>query len=125
MIPSLRLKPHYGIKRAKILTEFSPIDILMKISKATGVHIIFIAGKSQKRKYVIVRQYYCYYSWLYTRHSLKEIAAQIGGRDHSTIIHGRDTIADLLMFDKKTKADIANLDKLFSGYKVIRKIPSN
>ena len=55
-----------------------------------------VQSKSRKREIVLARQLYCFYMCFYTKLSLKRIGETIGGRDHTTVIHSRQTIIDLL-----------------------------
>jgi site-specific recombinase XerD len=57
-----------------------------------------IQSKSKKRTIVTARQFYCYLCKMYLnkKKSLKEIGNEIGGRDHTTVLHSNQVISDLL-----------------------------
>lgn len=44
-----------------------------------------------------------------TRHSLEEIGAYFGGRDHSTVLYGVDKIRKLVQTDLAARAEIESL----------------
>ena len=60
--------------------------------------------KSRKREIVQARQLAMYFAKNLTNSSLAVIGAQIGNRDHSTVLHACKTVADLLQTDKQLKA---------------------
>ena len=70
-----------------------------------------ILGKSRKREHVVPRQIFCYYAArLFTRATLREIGAYIGGRDHSTVLHSKQMVQDMIDTDK----DFAKFTLIFS-----------
>jgi len=54
-----------------------------------------MSAKSRKREDVEGRQVAQYLLATYTQMSLKAIGQKFGGRDHSTVIHSRDTVRDI------------------------------
>jgi chromosomal replication initiation ATPase DnaA len=75
-------------------------DILVVVSKVTKVEMQMITSKSRKRNYVQARQIYSWLAWYYTTKSLVKIGEPIGGRHHTSIIHGRDSVNDFIQYDK-------------------------
>ena len=53
-----------------------------------------LRSKTRKKHVVEVRQIAMYLSTELTDLTLKAIGLQFGGRDHSTIIHGRETVSE-------------------------------
>jgi len=67
--------------------------------------------KSEKRDRPIAfpRQVLMYLLRVELRLSLSEIGEILGGRDHTTIIHGVDKITELLPMSDRLRDDIANI----------------
>lgn len=76
-------------------------DIVQTVSLATGVQVSQMLSKSRKREKTIARHFVCYYACYKNLGSLAWIGKRLGGRDHSTVIHGRDNIVDLLEIKDK------------------------
>jgi chromosomal replication initiation ATPase DnaA len=68
------------------------------ISNVIGIPVSKIRCKRRKREYVIGRHLFFYFSWKYysKMFSLKTIGAVCSKCDHTTVIHGKSTIMDLL-----------------------------
>ena len=45
---------------------------------------------------------------------LTDIGSYLGGRDHSSVIHGQQSISKFLEFDKKTKRDYAAIVQMLN-----------
>jgi chromosomal replication initiation ATPase DnaA len=58
-------------------------------------------GKSRKRELVIARHLFFYFSRTILRKTLFDIGLFAGGRDHTTVLHGCQTISDLIKTDDK------------------------
>ncbi|MCW8941585.1 MAG: chromosomal replication initiator protein DnaA, partial [Gammaproteobacteria bacterium] len=50
-----------------------------------------------------------------TNHSLPEIGAAFGGRDHTTVLHGCRKIAELRESDNKINEDYKNMIRVLSN----------
>lgn len=68
-------------------------------------------SKSRKKEFVIPRQVGIYLSKNHTTLSLKSIGLYFGGRDHSTVIHSIESVQDMIVTDKKFKAQLTELQK--------------
>lgn len=53
-----------------------------------GIRPIHIKGASRKRDVVMARQFICYWATRRTAFSLPQIGRLLGGRDHTTVLHG-------------------------------------
>lgn len=73
--------------------------------------------KTRKREVVVVRQVISYVSQQFTNDSLESIGAAVGGKDHSTMVHSRKTIEDLLETDKSFKEKITPIISYFQDIK--------
>jgi chromosomal replication initiator protein len=45
--------------------------------------------------------------------SLKKIGDELGGRDHSTVIHAKNTVADLLLTDQHFRTLFKTIENKF------------
>lgn len=71
--------------------------------------------KTRKREIVQARQIAMYFSKSMTKHSLASIGAQIGKKDHATVLHACRTVNNLMDTDKKFKNYVKEIEKkLFS-----------
>ncbi len=68
-------------------------------------------SKTRKREIVQVRQIAMFFSKQHTKLSLASIGAQIGGKDHATVLHACKAVNDLVDTDKKFKTLIQDIDK--------------
>ena len=51
-----------------------------------------------------------------TSMSLPEIGDAFGGRDHTTVLHAKRKVEELVRNDSKTKEDYLNLQRLLGGW---------
>jgi hypothetical protein len=72
-------------------------EIALIVSEASGISIFQMKGKSRKREIVIARQAVCFLASKYFM--LREIGDYLGGRDHSTVIHSRNLVEDMLFMN--------------------------
>jgi len=102
----------YSVYRANISKpkpKLSLKTIMMEVVNHTHIQHELIASKSRKGIIVRARFYYCYIAWITGGYSLNEISTLVGFRDHTTIMHARDTVMDNLTYEKRTIADISEL----------------
>lgn len=97
-----------GNFRVALAAHIEPIlsneldGVIGVVCEETGVEIGRIRTKTRKREVVIARQLLVYYGRLWCGLSYSELGGLIGGRDHTTAIHSRATIEDLI--DSKDEA---------------------
>ena len=96
--------------------EITPSLIINVVAEHFGVSIEDIVSKKRNKEIVIPRQVYMYLCRELTDVSLDNIGNNIGGKDHSTVMHGIE----------KIKEDINNNEELRNKIAIIRKkiIPS-
>jgi chromosomal replication initiator protein len=71
-----------------------------------------IKGKRRFRHLVNARHMFCYLvKKNMPQSTLKEIGAYLGGRDHSSIIHGQQNTTSFLTFDKAVQRDYQQIIK--------------
>ncbi|MDX2189487.1 MAG: chromosomal replication initiator protein DnaA [Bacteroidota bacterium] len=88
------------------------IDFIHKsITDFFKVTLEDVKSKSRKKELVIPRQVGIYLAKNYTTLSLKTIGLYFGGRDHSTVIHSIETVEDMMVTDKKFKAQMIEIQK--------------
>lgn len=81
--------------------------IINYVSQEMNVTTVHMKSHSRKREYSEARQIAQYVLCMYTSMSLSAIGRYFGGRDHSTIIHARDTVRDLMRSDRKFREKCA------------------
>ncbi len=80
-----------------------------------------LRGKSRKKEIAYARMIAMYLMTELTEHSLKAIGGLFGGRDHSTVIHARDTIAEQRKTeDVQTVAALNDLERRLSLGPIVR-----
>ncbi|MCI1779408.1 MAG: chromosomal replication initiator protein DnaA [Bacteroidales bacterium] len=89
---------------SKIVNDHKPQVSLDTIRKVVcsyfGISQESIASKTRKREIVQARQIAMYLGRSLTKTSLASIGSQIGGKDHATVLHACNTVADLIDTDK-------------------------
>jgi len=68
-------------------------------------------SKTRKREIVQARQVAMYFSKNLTKSSLATIGAQIGGKDHATVLHACKTVNNLIDTDKRFRTQITEIEK--------------
>ena len=96
--------------------EITPSLIINVVAEHFGVSIDDIVSKKRNKEIALPRQVYMYLCRELTDVSLDSIGSNVGGRDHTTVMHGVD----------KIKEDINNNEELRNKITIIRKkiIPS-
>ncbi len=84
-------------------------DILYKVCDYFEINEIDIKSKNRTRAIAFPRQIGMYLTKQILNYSLQEIGSIYGGRDHSTVKHSNDKIAELYINDKNTKKIIDQL----------------
>ena len=69
-------------------------------------------SKTRKREIVQARQIAMYLGRNLTKTSLAAIGAQIGGKDHATVLHACNTVTDLIETDRNFKQYVTDIEKL-------------
>ncbi len=71
-----------------------------------------LLSKTRKRQIVQARQIAMYMSRTLINCSLSTIGAEIGGKDHATVLHACTTVSDLMSTDKSFKQYVTDIEKL-------------
>lgn len=87
-----------------------------KIEKAVcdyfNITIDDLLSKTRKRQIVQARQIAMYMSRNLMNCSLSTIGAEIGGKDHATVLHACTTVSDLMATDKVFKQYVTDIEKI-------------
>jgi chromosomal replication initiation ATPase DnaA len=75
--------------KSRGVTKFS--TIMLRICRALDIRKDELLSNRRNREVVMARHAIMYWACRLTRMSLPEIGRRLGGRDHTTILHGRDT----------------------------------
>ena len=70
-----------------------------------------LAQKTRKREIVQARQIAMYLGRTLTKSSLSSIGAQIGGKDHATVLHACNTVQDLIDIDRNFRQSVAEITR--------------
>lgn len=90
--------------------------IMDKVCAYYNLPMKLIKGEKRDKPIALPRQILMYLLKSKTNLTYEEIAANIGGRDHTTIIHGVNKIAGLLETDLRLKAEV---DKIVDSLTVL------
>ena len=71
-----------------------------------------LLSKTRKRQIVQARQIAMYMSRSLINCSLSTIGAEIGGKDHATVLHACNTVNDLMATDKIFKQYVSDIEKM-------------
>lgn len=97
-----------GVEERKINVP----EILEAVSRYYNIEEADIVSRKRKRAIVQARQVVMYLSKELTEASLAAIGAEMGGRDHSTVIYADRAIRDLLDTDTKFQAELKEIRDL-------------
>ncbi|HDD24025.1 MAG TPA: chromosomal replication initiator protein DnaA [Chloroflexi bacterium] len=90
-------------------TPPTPEQILEEVAYHFGLDITALQGRSRNRSVARPRQIAMYLIREETGESLPRIGALLGGRDHTTVLHGYERIAELIEEDTNLRRDILTL----------------
>ena len=88
------------------------VDFIQKvICEHFNMPVSSLQAKTRKREIVQARQLAMYFAKNLTTFSLASIGAQIGNKDHATVLHACKTVTNLLETDKDFKLQFGEIDK--------------
>lgn len=91
--------------------EVTPQLIINVVSEHFGINSLDVIGQKRSKELVFPRQIVMYLCGEMTTESLQNIGKALGGRDHTTIIHGQKKIASELKTDDSLKSTVDILRK--------------
>ena len=80
-----------------------------------GISEDILLSKTRKREIVQARQIAMYLSRSLTSTSLSSIGAQIGGKDHATVLHACNTVGDLMDTDRSFRGYVHDIERLLNS----------
>ncbi len=123
----ISLTAHAMVKKGDITFELAKAKVdqfvskpkadltVPKIVKITAdyfsISVDAIHSKSRKREIVQARQIAMYFAKKYTKLSLAAIGAEIGKKDHATVLYAAKTVSNLAETDKTFKTYLSEIDK--------------
>ncbi|KRL47384.1 chromosomal replication initiator protein DnaA [Lacticaseibacillus manihotivorans] len=84
-------------------------QIQQVVAKYYSVTVSELKGKKRVKQIVMPRQIAMYLSREMTDSSLPKIGAEFGGKDHTTVIHAHEKIAEQMGLDEQLKTEIIEL----------------
>lgn len=100
--------------RALIANTRDVDSIIKAVSERYDIPFKDLASKTRKREVVYARQVAMTMLHRYSRISLKNIGIKFN-RDHTTVIHSKNTIQDLIDTDDMVKQDVKQMEYLIIG----------
>lgn len=85
------------------------------VSEYFNVKKELIQSASRKREIVQARQVTMYFIKKHTELSLSQIGAQVGNRNHATVLHACNTIKNYSEVDKSFRSDLDEIDRLLTS----------
>jgi len=129
----ISLLAHATLVKEEITFEFakSKIDNLAKKPKKEitikhiqkvvcdyyNISIDAIQSKNRKREIVQTRQIAMFFAKKFTKYSLSTIGAEIGGKNHATVLYADKVIKDQMSYDKTLKSQVDDIEKRIETYK--------
>lgn len=89
-------------------------QVVLAVAATFGVPVAAVKGRRRDKEVVVPRQVAMYLMRHETGASLAEIGAELGGRDHSTVIHGCEKVAAALARDARLGEYVAAARQLLA-----------
>ncbi len=93
------------------IRNVSITDIIEVVTRHFDVRLADLQSKRRSQSITVPRQICMYLARSLTRHSLEEVGGHLGGRDHTTVMHACNKIADAKQSDPKMQSLLAELTK--------------
>ena len=92
--------------------EVTSASIISAITSYYRISKSDLVGKSKKKEIVIPRQICCYLMCELLSLPLVSIGKELGGRDHTTIIHSRDKVEEMCRINDKIAKDVDDIKNI-------------
>jgi chromosomal replication initiator protein len=96
-------------------TQLTPQGIIDCVAQYYGVSVQDMKGKGRDKGIVIPRQVAMYLIREETTVSLEQIGQLLGGRDHTTVMHGWDKISSALDQDHQLRNEVLEIRSILYG----------
>jgi chromosomal replication initiator protein len=90
-------------------------EVLASVARHFGMSIEALGGKSREHGVAWARQVAMYLLREETPASLLQIGQQLGGRDHTTVMHGYSRVSKALLMDERARGDVAAIRASLRG----------
>lgn len=92
-------------------------SIMRAVCRHYGVEWSHLKDRSRNKRICLPRHVLCYMAYMHTGLSMPQIARQLGRKDHTTVLHGRDKIREMLLVDDVLIATVKLIEfEVFAGY---------
>jgi chromosomal replication initiator protein len=93
-------------------------DIINAVAQHYAIDERVLKGRGRSRNIVVPRQVAMYLLREETESSLVEIGNALGGRDHTTVMHGCEKIAEEINTDSRLRGEVLEIrETLYGGRK--------
>jgi chromosomal replication initiator protein len=96
-------------------SQLTPPSIIASVAKHFGLSHDEMTGKSRDKSIVVPRQIAMYLVREETSASLEQIGQLLGGRDHTTVMHGWDKIGTAVQEDHQLRNDVLAIRSMLYG----------
>lgn len=103
-------KAAIGDPMAKAAAEPTLHVIVSAVTEYFGVRVPDVQSKRRARSVAVPRQVCMYLARKHTRHSLEEIGAYFGGRDHTTVMYSVEIVEERRKTDRDFDLQVTALD---------------
>lgn len=93
----------------RTLPQLTIETIQNSVAKNFAIDSRMLADKTRRQEIVVARHVAMFLCTELTQHSLKTIGMHFGGRDHSTVIHARETVIDEIKHDKALETRVTDI----------------
>ncbi|MCP9369649.1 chromosomal replication initiator protein DnaA [Lentilactobacillus kefiri] len=98
-----------GLKLSKDNRQLSIVDIQNKVASYFHISISDLKGKKRMKSIVMPRQIAMYLAREMTSNSLPKIGKEFDGKDHTTVIHACNKIAEIIKLDSDLRKEISDI----------------
>ncbi|RPI88582.1 MAG: chromosomal replication initiator protein DnaA [Chloroflexi bacterium] len=95
--------------------EIKPVHIVNAVADTFGVTVERLLGRDRTREIVLPRQIAMYLLREEAHCSLPQIGEALGGRDHTTIMHGCEKVTDMLERDDRLRKKVIEIRQNLFG----------
>jgi chromosomal replication initiator protein len=96
-------------------SQLTPQSIIASVAKYFGISMDEMTGKGRDKSVVVPRQIAMYLVREETNASLEQIGQLLGGRDHTTVMHGWDKISTAVQEDHQLRNDVLAIRSVLYG----------
>jgi chromosomal replication initiator protein len=98
--------------------QLEPDELIRAVAEVFGVTYERMMARDRSQEVALPRQVAMYLLRHETQLSLPQIGGLLGGRDHTTVMHGCDKVMELLEHDERLRRQVASLREQLYGERV-------